>query len=445
MGSVGCSVIHPGHAGACLTARREASFVAATPVRLVPILLLMLANAALANPTGPQVRGGSATITTAGPIMTVTSPQGAVIDWQGFAVGAGETVRFVQPEGSTVINRVTGGGMGLVGSVQTSGRVLFLQGGSVSGAGVSGDLGVMTAASLHNSALAPPTGVQPRDLAARAAQALKQGQAFVIGPRGTTLATARDNNIMLSPGRGAELGDRRLPFVRVLVVAPADKPLDLDALVAARPNGIFNALFLPPIPASTTRGDAPTALAAVDATGTPAAEVRQPVVFAMTAMAAKEVPAPVALVPADIMPVQPVQQVQPVVVELRVAMLERLPEERVLAAVLAPVEELAGKPVLHDPAPVENRVIVVWAAPVEERVTSLASVLVQPAAPVEDWQWALKEFAKAEATVVTSAVSPAMVQVAVRAQSDQPPVKLAAIQRRMPRIFFDYRGAVYHM
>ncbi|MBM3346397.1 MAG: filamentous hemagglutinin N-terminal domain-containing protein, partial [Betaproteobacteria bacterium] len=68
--------------------------------------------------------------------MTVTSPQGAVIDWQSFAVGVGETVRFVQPKGSTVINRVNGGAMAINGSVQTSGRVLFLQHGSVSGASV---------------------------------------------------------------------------------------------------------------------------------------------------------------------------------------------------------------------------------------------------------------------------------------------------------------------
>ena len=467
------------------------------PMRLQVVAMAMsslVAASALANPTGPQVLGGSATIATAGSVMTVTSPGGAMIDWKGFSVAPGETLRFVQPDGSTVVNRVTNGSLGIEGRVEASGRVLFLQGGSVSGAGVGGDLGVMTAAALRTSSLAPPTGVQARDLASRAAQALKHGQAFVIGPRGTALTTDRNSNVLLAAGRGAELGDRRLPFVRVVVVAATDKPLDLDALVAARPNGIFNALFLSAGPASShmLQGESGTLVATIGSTvEAPAPDARQTTVP------------------------------EPVAIELRVASLAALPEERALMAELAPVEERAGAPVIRVPAPVEDRVIVVWAAPVEDRA---ATAVVRAAAPVEErlliaivrepatveervalqvaksaapveprmhlalardgstgasreatapaftrtglaaaplasfrpdivqaQQLLMKEAALASGDDSPARVAQAAVEkvavpaaAAVVAPSEQP-IRLAGIQRRMPRIMIDYRGAVFHM
>lgn len=381
-------------------------------------------------------------------------------------------------------------------------RALFLHGGSVSGSGVSGDLGVMTAAALRTSLLAPPTGVHARDLASRAAQALKQRHAFLIGPRGTTLTTDHNSNVMLSPGRGAELGDRRLPFVRVLVVAPADKPLDLDALVAARPNGIFNALFLPPVPASSIRqqGESGTAMAAIGVPGGAPA---------LPGLPSLQLAAP-----------------EPVVIELRVATLADAPKERALMAELAPVEDRAAAAVVREPAPAEDRVIVVWAAPVEDRVIvvwaapvedRVAALVLRPEVPVEErlavailrdpapveerlgLQLALPsapgsdgkqvamlgevapENSRAGAEAVFTRVAyaasppsrpdvaqvqqsllkqpspmsgekarvtqPALEKVAATSSTATPeqPVRLAAIQRRMPRILIDYRGGVFHM
>lgn len=64
---------------------------------------------ALANPTGPAVAAGSASFATAGKTLTVTNTPSAIINWQGFSIGAGEATRFQQQSAaSAVMNRVVG-------------------------------------------------------------------------------------------------------------------------------------------------------------------------------------------------------------------------------------------------------------------------------------------------------------------------------------------------
>lgn len=64
---------------------------------------------AIANPVLPIVVNGSAVFPPQGPTLTVTNTPGAVINWQSFSIGAGETTRFVQQSSaSTVLNRTTG-------------------------------------------------------------------------------------------------------------------------------------------------------------------------------------------------------------------------------------------------------------------------------------------------------------------------------------------------
>src|SRR5689334_2974394 len=75
---------------------------------LVPLGL----GAASANPLGAQVVGGSATVQGQGTsAVTVTqSTDRAIINWNTFNIGQGETARFIQPNASSVaLNRVTGG------------------------------------------------------------------------------------------------------------------------------------------------------------------------------------------------------------------------------------------------------------------------------------------------------------------------------------------------
>ncbi|MBX9828490.1 MAG: S8 family serine peptidase [Xanthobacteraceae bacterium] len=94
---------------------------------LVPLGLA----SALANPLGGQVVGGSAAIGGTGTsTVTVTqSSQNAVINWQSFNIGAGETTRFIQPNSSaTMLNRVTGdpNPSQILGTLTGNGRVFVI-------------------------------------------------------------------------------------------------------------------------------------------------------------------------------------------------------------------------------------------------------------------------------------------------------------------------------
>jgi filamentous hemagglutinin family protein len=101
-------------------------------------LLLMTSTAVLlcgslgcgAAPMGGTVVGGSATIQTTGTgnlIINQTS-QNAIINWNTFNIGTGETVQFIQPNSSSVVlDRVTGGlGASTISGTLTANGQVFL-------------------------------------------------------------------------------------------------------------------------------------------------------------------------------------------------------------------------------------------------------------------------------------------------------------------------------
>jgi filamentous hemagglutinin family protein len=94
---------------------------------LVPFGIL----AAAANPLGPSVVGGGATVSgtgTSAVTITQTTPR-AIINWNSFNIGTGETTRFNQPGPSAIaLNRVTGG-LGpsqIYGTLTANGRVILV-------------------------------------------------------------------------------------------------------------------------------------------------------------------------------------------------------------------------------------------------------------------------------------------------------------------------------
>src|SRR5579859_2157989 len=85
---------------------------------------------ALANPSGGQVVGGQASISTPnanGTLVRQTS-QNAAINWQQFSVGANEYVQFLQPDSSAVVlNRVIGGiPSSILGNISANGQVFLI-------------------------------------------------------------------------------------------------------------------------------------------------------------------------------------------------------------------------------------------------------------------------------------------------------------------------------
>ena len=101
--------------------------------RLGVALLVVHGQVAYASeivlPKGGTVAAGAATITTAGPAMTVTQTSDrAIVNWRSFSVGQPNSVNFVQPSaGSAVLNRVTGSTTSTIaGSITGNGQVFLV-------------------------------------------------------------------------------------------------------------------------------------------------------------------------------------------------------------------------------------------------------------------------------------------------------------------------------
>src|SRR5712671_5977794 len=94
-------------------------------------LLTLGALPGAAEPRGPSVVGGAATVagTGTGNVTVNQSSPSAIINWHTFNIGAGESVRFNQPGSSSIaLNRVTGG-LGpseIMGTLTANGRVFVI-------------------------------------------------------------------------------------------------------------------------------------------------------------------------------------------------------------------------------------------------------------------------------------------------------------------------------
>lgn len=90
---------------------------------------LALVPAAWTNPQGAQVRHGQIRVQQS-PGMTLIRQQSqrAVIDWDSFSIGAGETTRFLQPDNAAaVLNRVRGPSASVIdGMLRGNGRVFLI-------------------------------------------------------------------------------------------------------------------------------------------------------------------------------------------------------------------------------------------------------------------------------------------------------------------------------
>lgn len=116
---------------------------------------LALTSAAEAMPVGGQVAAGAASQATSGKTLTITqSSQNAVLDWQGFSIAQGETVRFAQPNSSSLaLNRVTGSDpSSILGNLTANGQVFLVNPNGVTfGRGAQVNVGGLVASTLNIS------------------------------------------------------------------------------------------------------------------------------------------------------------------------------------------------------------------------------------------------------------------------------------------------------
>ncbi len=118
---------------------------------LAPALAFALDPATV--PTGGTVAAGAASISQAGPRLTVQQQSNrAILNWNTFNIGAGASVNFQQPAStSVVLNRVAGGGgvSEIYGSLTANGQVFLVNpAGTLFARGAQVNVGGLVASSL---------------------------------------------------------------------------------------------------------------------------------------------------------------------------------------------------------------------------------------------------------------------------------------------------------
>lgn len=117
--------------------------------------LMLLPRPALAGPEGGTVVAGQAGISQAGPVTNINqSTNKAIINWQGFSVGAKETVNFYQPGASSAtLNRVIGNETSVINGAINANRQVFIvnSAGVLFGKGSQVNVGGLVASTLDIS------------------------------------------------------------------------------------------------------------------------------------------------------------------------------------------------------------------------------------------------------------------------------------------------------
>ena len=204
-------------------------------------------GAALANPTGSTVAHGTAQFARPDAnTLDVTASSNAIINWQGFSVGVGETTRFIQPTASSaVLNRVTGSDAStILGELLSNGRVFLVNPNGI----VFGEDAVVDTAGLVASTL----GIDDADFLAGRYEfdagpdagaienlgLIESGAdgVFLLAPSVENSGVIRTDggDLVLVAGRTITLTSFDLGGVQVEVQAPDDEVLNLGELIANR-------------------------------------------------------------------------------------------------------------------------------------------------------------------------------------------------------------------
>lgn len=218
-----------------------------TPKLIYTCVLLALASQVVcANPVNPTVVNGQASFATTGNALTVTNTPGAIINWQGFSIGANEITRFNQQSAaSAVLNRVVSSNpSSILGALQSNGRVFLINAnGIVFGAGATVDVAGLVASTLslsnadflagnHHFTEGPGAAAISN---AGNITAQTGGQIYLIAPNvaNTGVITAPNGEILLAAGYSVDLVDTLNPALRVSITAPAGEATNVGQLIAS--------------------------------------------------------------------------------------------------------------------------------------------------------------------------------------------------------------------
>lgn len=205
----------------------------------------VIASPVYANPIGADVVSGVVSMAQQGNTLNITNSPGAIINWQGFSVGANEATRFIQQSASSgVLNRVVGQDpSSILGALQSNGRVFLINpNGVLFGAGAQVDVAGLVVSTLNLSnadflngrynftANANAGGIENQG----SLTALPGGQIYLIAPNlgNSGVITSPQGDVILAAGNSVELVNAGSPDMRVVIDAPNNEVLNLGSIVA---------------------------------------------------------------------------------------------------------------------------------------------------------------------------------------------------------------------
>ncbi len=212
---------------------------------VVAISACFAAAPAWSNPTAPQVVNGSASFNQAGKLLTVTNSNGAIINWNSFSIGAGETTRFNQASAaSSVLNRVIANDPSvLLGTLSSNGRVWLVNpAGIMVGQGARIDVARFIASTLNvrnEDFLAGRLnfGATPNAGSIRNYGQITTpsgGSVYLIAPavENHGIINAPNGEVILAAGQTAQLIDTGTPGVKVDITGAEGNATNLGGIVA---------------------------------------------------------------------------------------------------------------------------------------------------------------------------------------------------------------------
>jgi filamentous hemagglutinin family protein len=198
-----------------------------------------------ALPTDPAVVNGSATFNQSGKVLNVTNSNGAIINWNTFSIGAGETTRFIQTSASSsVLNRVLSNDPSLIyGTLSSNGRVWLVNpAGIMVGAGGRVDVAGFVASTLNIRNEDFLAGKNLFQNTPGAGSVINQGSittpsggsVYLIAPNVTNEGIIHSPNgeVILAAGQTVSLIDSATPGVKVDITGAQGNVTNLGSVVA---------------------------------------------------------------------------------------------------------------------------------------------------------------------------------------------------------------------
>ncbi|MFZ3253764.1 MAG: filamentous hemagglutinin N-terminal domain-containing protein, partial [Syntrophales bacterium] len=206
---------------------------------------VLAVSQARANGTDPTVVAGQASFSTLGNSLSITNSPGAIINWQGFSIGASETTRFIQQSAaSSVLNRVIGSDPSFIlGTLTSNGRVFLVNpSGILFGQGSRIDVAGLVASTLNLSNedfLAGRLNFASNPLAGKVENqgsitTPSGGSVYLVGSNVTNsgIINSPQGDVTLAAGQSVKIFDSSTPGVRVEITASDNAAVNLGKILA---------------------------------------------------------------------------------------------------------------------------------------------------------------------------------------------------------------------